>query len=64
MHCTSSAWPSAKGSSRSGAEHAQVEFVEIYQDDVRDLLRAGDTPRGPIVIRESPLRGPYCENIV
>ena len=46
------------------AEQVQVEFVEIYQDDLRDLLRSGDTPRGPIVIRESPLRGTYCENIV
>ena len=44
-----------------------MEFVEIYQDDVRDLLRAGDTQgaaQGPIVIRESPLRGTYCENAV
>ena len=64
MRCTPGACWSAGGSCCSGTEHAQVEFVEIYQDDVRDLLRAGDTPRGPIVIRESPLRGPYCENIV
>ena len=41
----------------------QVEYVEIYADELRDLLRTTETPRaGGIVIRESPARGTYIEN--
>ena len=36
---------------------AQVAFVEIYNDDIRDLLGDSDAPSA-IAVRESPERGP------
>ncbi len=39
----------------------QISFIEIHQDDIRDLL--GDAASvGPIHVRESPERGTYIEN--
>ncbi|KAK9801369.1 hypothetical protein WJX73_001495 [Symbiochloris irregularis] len=40
-----------------------VEYVEIYADEIRDLLRSSDTPRAGtlVAIRESPARGTYIE---
>ena len=39
----------------------QVSFIEIHQDDIRDLLGDGAS-YAPIQIRESPERGTYIEN--
>ena len=39
----------------------QISFVEIHQDDVRDLLGDGEN-YAPIHVRESPERGTYLEN--
>ena len=37
--------------------------MEVYADEIRDLLRLSDTPRASnVVIRESPSRGTYTEN--
>lgn len=40
----------------------QVSFIEIYQDDVRDLLGDADSYL-PINVRESPDRGTFLENV-
>ena len=39
----------------------QISFVEIHQDDVRDLLGDGEND-APIHVRESSERGTYLEN--
>jgi hypothetical protein len=39
----------------------QISFVEIHQDDIRDLLGEG-AGYTPIQVRESPERGTYLEN--
>ena len=39
----------------------QVSFVEIYQDDIRDLLGEGEGH--PINVRESPERGTFLDNV-
>ena len=39
----------------------QISFVEIHQDDVRDLLGDGEN-YAPIHVRENPERGTYLEN--
>lgn len=40
----------------------QVEYVEVYADELRDLLRLTDTPRGgSLAIRESPARGTFVD---
>ncbi len=40
----------------------QVSFIEIYQDDIRDLLGDADSYL-PINVRESPDRGTFLENV-
>ncbi|BDA40756.1 Kinesin-like protein KIN-4A [Coccomyxa sp. Obi] len=39
----------------------KVSFIEIYQDDIRDLLDADSYM--PINVRESPERGTFLENV-
>ncbi|CAL8466939.1 g6475 [Coccomyxa elongata] len=39
-----------------------VSFIEIYQDDIRDLLGDADSYL-PINVRESPDRGTFLENV-
>ncbi|KAK9810499.1 hypothetical protein WJX72_011819 [[Myrmecia] bisecta] len=43
----------------------KVDYVEIYQDDIRDLLAGeGDLERQPSInVRESPSRGMYLEGV-
>lgn len=40
----------------------QVSFIEIYQDDIRDLLGEADS-YVPINVRESAERGTFLENV-
>lgn len=40
----------------------QVSFIEIYQDDIRDLLGEADS-YVPVNVRESPDRGTFLENV-
>ena len=41
----------------------QVSFIEIYQDDIRDLLGEGGDGYVPISVRESPDRGTFLDNV-
>ena len=45
-----------------GQGRLQVAFVEIYNDDIRDLLGDSDAP-STINVRESPERGTFLENV-
>ena len=40
-----------------------MSFIEIYQDDIRDLLGESGGHGAAPVLRESPDRGIYLENI-
>ncbi|EIE26625.1 kinesin-domain-containing protein [Coccomyxa subellipsoidea C-169] len=40
----------------------KVSFIEIYQDDIRDLLGDADS-YVPVNVRESPDRGTFLENV-
>ncbi|KAK9916347.1 hypothetical protein WJX75_001590 [Coccomyxa subellipsoidea] len=40
----------------------KVSFIEIYQDDIRDLLGEADS-FVPVNVRESPDRGTFLENV-
>ena len=42
---------------------AQVSYIEIYQDEIRDLLATGAAAGAPIVLRESAARGVTPENV-
>jgi hypothetical protein len=40
-----------------------VSYIEIYQDEIRDLLAGGEA--GPaIAVRESAARGTFLENVL
>ena len=56
MVCAPARWVSC-------VPRAQVSYIEIYQDEIRDLLATGAAAGAPIVLRESAARGVTPENV-
>lgn len=46
---------------------AEISYLEIYNEQVRDLLDSNDTVNGnfrrPLRVREDPKKGPYVEKL-
>lgn len=43
--------------------NVEISYLEIYAEQIRDLIDPKNTPRGGLRVREHPETGPYVENL-